>query len=188
MALCLLLRLFVFRMLFFFSSRRRHTRLQGDWSSDVCSSDLTSNGYRELGRAPASRGRPAKETPPANENKNRRREIVEMCLGVIRFTVTNRGCSIIVGWALLVLLALFPRAGFSGPCLGESRTRAHPPACDRCEYKRPPDCSARPDFVAPASPQARAEETLLRISWSTPELHPIRGMHHRSWSPAWQRE
>src|SRR5256885_5990809 len=29
------------RLMFFFSSRRRHTRLQGDWSSDVCSSDLT---------------------------------------------------------------------------------------------------------------------------------------------------
>src|SRR5256885_9927508 len=28
------------RYFFFFSSRRRHTRLQGDWSSDVCSSDL----------------------------------------------------------------------------------------------------------------------------------------------------
>src|SRR5256885_6934620 len=28
---------------FFFSSRRRHTRLQGDWSSDVCSSDLLIN-------------------------------------------------------------------------------------------------------------------------------------------------
>src|SRR6266446_3960150 len=28
------------KILFFFSSRRRHTRLQGDWSSDVCSSDL----------------------------------------------------------------------------------------------------------------------------------------------------
>src|ERR1022692_1654819 len=26
-----------------FSSRRRHTRLQGDWSSDVCSSDLVAN-------------------------------------------------------------------------------------------------------------------------------------------------
>src|SRR5437016_11934085 len=25
---------------FFFSSRRRHTRLVSDWSSDVCSSDL----------------------------------------------------------------------------------------------------------------------------------------------------
>src|SRR5690348_17926324 len=27
-------------MCFFFSSRRRHTRWTGDWSSDVCSSDL----------------------------------------------------------------------------------------------------------------------------------------------------
>src|SRR5690348_18006360 len=27
--------------IFFFSSRRRHTRWTGDWSSDVCSSDLT---------------------------------------------------------------------------------------------------------------------------------------------------
>src|SRR5437764_5855867 len=27
--------------IFFFSSRRRHTRYIGDWSSDVCSSDLT---------------------------------------------------------------------------------------------------------------------------------------------------
>src|SRR5437879_12655669 len=26
---------------FFFSSRRRHTRYIGDWSSDVCSSDLS---------------------------------------------------------------------------------------------------------------------------------------------------
>src|SRR5690625_6541213 len=28
---------------FFFSSRRRHTRWPRDWSSDVCSSDLTIN-------------------------------------------------------------------------------------------------------------------------------------------------
>src|SRR5207248_5810794 len=27
----------------FFSSRRRHTRSYGDWSSDVCSSDLSSS-------------------------------------------------------------------------------------------------------------------------------------------------
>src|SRR5437762_10159945 len=27
-------------IIFFFSSRRRHTRYIGDWSSDVCSSDL----------------------------------------------------------------------------------------------------------------------------------------------------
>src|SRR5256886_11036564 len=30
--------------LFFFSSRRRHTRFDCDWSSDVCSSDLSTSG------------------------------------------------------------------------------------------------------------------------------------------------
>src|SRR3989475_7337960 len=30
----------VFCVFFFFSSRRRHTRFDCDWSSDVCSSDL----------------------------------------------------------------------------------------------------------------------------------------------------
>src|SRR5437879_9261921 len=34
--------------LFFFSSRRRHTRYIGDWSSDVCSSDLVVREYLEL--------------------------------------------------------------------------------------------------------------------------------------------
>src|SRR5437867_9033070 len=53
---------------FFFSSRRRHTRSYGDWSSDVCSSDLrlselvelTPFGVRRLAAAfpaAASRGR-----------------------------------------------------------------------------------------------------------------------------------
>src|SRR5205085_6662903 len=31
---------FFFFFFFFFSSRRRHTRFDCDWSSDVCSSDL----------------------------------------------------------------------------------------------------------------------------------------------------
>src|SRR2546426_6167207 len=35
---------------FFFSSRRRHTRLQGDWSSDVCSSDLSRDPASALHR------------------------------------------------------------------------------------------------------------------------------------------
>src|SRR5438876_10970431 len=42
---------------FFFSSRRRHTRWTGDWSSDVCSSDLR--------RPPAARGHlPRQELAP----------------------------------------------------------------------------------------------------------------------------
>src|SRR5256885_4239190 len=36
---------------FFFSSRRRHTRLQGDWSSDVCSSDLVGTFHTTGGRS-----------------------------------------------------------------------------------------------------------------------------------------
>src|SRR5256886_11190363 len=44
---------------FFFSSRRRHTRFDCDWSSDVCSSDLPSHaeaGQRRDGRAKGSIG------------------------------------------------------------------------------------------------------------------------------------
>src|SRR3989339_36529 len=36
----ILLRQLLFLYIYFFSSRRRHTRLVSDWSSDVCSSDL----------------------------------------------------------------------------------------------------------------------------------------------------
>src|SRR5438093_13528072 len=39
--------------MFFFSSRRRHTRLVSDWSSDVCSSDLLSV-YSEVSGAHTS--------------------------------------------------------------------------------------------------------------------------------------
>src|SRR6266516_4973072 len=41
--------------LFFFSSRRRHTRSYGDWSSDVCSSDLVP-AERMLDQPPAPVG------------------------------------------------------------------------------------------------------------------------------------
>src|SRR5256886_3481128 len=34
---------------FFFSSRRRHTRFDCDWSSDVCSSDLSATAGRRAG-------------------------------------------------------------------------------------------------------------------------------------------
>src|ERR1022692_4423336 len=47
---CVLISLCVFCFVFFFfSSRRRHTRLQGDWSSEVCSSDLLKRALRKPG-------------------------------------------------------------------------------------------------------------------------------------------
>src|SRR5207248_8521944 len=42
---------------FFFSSRRRHTRSYGDWSSDVCSSDLEIVGRDLLHEGAAARAR-----------------------------------------------------------------------------------------------------------------------------------
>src|SRR5699024_9540377 len=38
-------------LLFFFSSRRRHTRSNRDWSSDVCSSDLFVSIYPDINPA-----------------------------------------------------------------------------------------------------------------------------------------
>src|ERR1022692_406683 len=56
----------MFLVFFFFSSRRRHTRLQGDWSSDVCSSDLgcTTVVSRSALRRRAPHLRPAASRPP----------------------------------------------------------------------------------------------------------------------------
>src|SRR2546426_5452257 len=56
-------RCFIF---FFFSSRRRHTRLQGDWSSDVCSSDLPS------GRSPRTSSSWSRSDSSATTSSSRR--------------------------------------------------------------------------------------------------------------------
>src|SRR5207245_5599275 len=45
-------------VVFFFSSRRRHTRCYRDWSSDVCSSDLTQHQGLDLDAALAGSARP----------------------------------------------------------------------------------------------------------------------------------
>src|SRR5713226_118359 len=50
----------MFEFFFFFSSRRRHTRWTGDWSSDVCSSDLGDQAGAGAGRA----ARDARGTDP----------------------------------------------------------------------------------------------------------------------------
>src|SRR5256885_6924443 len=62
---------------FFFSSRRRHTRLQGDWSSDVCSSDLLAGRClctrrrppRGAGGGEALRGHDAPRAPPGDRGR-----------------------------------------------------------------------------------------------------------------------
>src|SRR5271165_16049 len=55
----------MFIFFFFFSSRRRHTRFSRDWSSDVCSSDLSRRSplLSKCGQSRASAGR--LECPPS---------------------------------------------------------------------------------------------------------------------------
>src|SRR5260370_22317161 len=64
---------------FFFSSRRRHTRFKCDWSSDVCSSDLTWLRDRARGEQPARNQRlqrripcGVESAPPADRGTSRK--------------------------------------------------------------------------------------------------------------------
>src|SRR5690606_39442256 len=76
--------------IFFFSSRRRHTRFSRDWSSDVCSSDLiaqdrtagaeddmerdSDTGRSRMAGADAdAQGRPTTERPAGEERSEERR-------------------------------------------------------------------------------------------------------------------
>src|SRR5262245_66655446 len=56
---------------FFFSSRRRHTRCLSDWSSDVCSSDLS----RVARASPTTSGAATNKHPgvPSNRRSEERR-------------------------------------------------------------------------------------------------------------------
>src|SRR2546430_16070380 len=52
---------------FFFSSRRRHTRFDCDWSSDVCSSDLRPSPSRHVPAAGATGSLVPERYTPASE-------------------------------------------------------------------------------------------------------------------------
>src|SRR2546427_9095640 len=51
---------------FFFSSRRRHTRFDCDWSSDVCSSDLVARTRALLRRVQRLQPAPTASAAPAD--------------------------------------------------------------------------------------------------------------------------
>src|ERR1039457_893906 len=79
-----------FILFFFFSSRRRHTRLQGDWSSDVCSSDLAwliSNPCSPAMRKSRKSTAVASKEPPRYERGDRegRARLLQEIAGIRRF-------------------------------------------------------------------------------------------------------
>src|SRR5882724_1280477 len=79
--------------LFFFSSRRRHTRCLSDWSSDVCSSDLSvlaSSGIAVQVKGDYTHGRDRSEASGQNE-RPRSGESKSACRGGVCARGMNSG-------------------------------------------------------------------------------------------------
>src|SRR2546430_9799665 len=66
---------------FFFSSRRRHTRFDCDWSSDVCSSDLLVRAGGDGVGAPVDEHPEARVAPPVHAGVALSRRFVGDVLG-----------------------------------------------------------------------------------------------------------
>src|SRR5256885_13159991 len=86
-------------MFFFFSSRRRHTRLQGDWSSDVCSSDLYE---RQSALLPGLASQHFIDALPSLGAKDR----------IPRFEEVNERLRRATGWEIVGVPGLIPEVPF----------------------------------------------------------------------------
>src|ERR1039458_7121422 len=93
----------IFFFFFFFSSRRRHTRCLSDWSSDVCSSDLTCRSSRS--RRPIGTG--------SHPSSARTCSRATCCISAARQnTSRTRACILVKGSSDLVLAQ--PQADWDG--------------------------------------------------------------------------
>src|SRR6266850_37840 len=105
-----------FNVFFFFSSRRRHTRLQGDWSSDVCSSDLGELQGEKIDIIPWSSDpatfvvnalAPAEVAKVVMDEEQRRIEVVvpddQLSLAIGRRGQNVRLASQLTGWDIDIL-------------------------------------------------------------------------------------
>src|SRR6266516_5611962 len=101
----------VAKIFFFFSSRRRHTRWYGDWSSDVCSSDLRTSRLADSAMDPAcciGRDPPSPRLPavPGHYEVRLRRTILSgssssgLAFFVVRFVVSG-SWGVPPGWRLV---------------------------------------------------------------------------------------
>src|SRR5580698_2726872 len=105
---------------FFFSSRRRHTRLTCDWSSDVCSSDLAPAAA--TGRIlPGDRGKYSERFPVAAARVSRSRADRGSSLPARPSDVLARPWKLHQAYSCREQTArprFFREHGFDGPCVG----------------------------------------------------------------------
>src|SRR5437660_7845504 len=78
---------FVYRLLFFFSSRRRYTRWPRDWSSDVCSSDLFRKDFAARITSDRAAKIPKREEPLPDIIAELAPSFINLCLRAL-----NGGC------------------------------------------------------------------------------------------------
>src|SRR5947199_7371609 len=71
-------------LFFFFSSRRRHTRCLSDWSSDVCSSDLSDARRKVPPRLDSGRDTAARQRHPRRHESRRAAARPRRAVGAIR--------------------------------------------------------------------------------------------------------
>src|ERR1039457_7292788 len=84
---------------FFFSRRRRHTRLQGDWSSDVCSSDLGWTRNASVPFAPFAPFRPncclRSEKRRVMRSEEHKSELQSPCISYAVFCLKKKNFSVL---------------------------------------------------------------------------------------------
>src|SRR5258707_15460980 len=118
------------KALFFFSSRRRHTRYWRDWSSDVCSSDLFRQARfrRCAGRAAAPFAFRNAGTGLAEIRARGAKERPNRTVHAIRGPLRESG-SLFAGWLRAVFCFLFPELRGTAAVFAFWRGREVPRLC-----------------------------------------------------------
>src|SRR2546429_5836963 len=92
-------------LIFFFSSRRRHTRCSRDWSSDVCSSDLVQLKIETVGERPSSEAVGQMATGVVQANTYKETPVVSLVGGIVRSVGAELGQNVKRGQRLAVVFS-----------------------------------------------------------------------------------
>src|SRR5256884_1316100 len=92
-------------LIFFFSSRRRHTRCSRDWSSDVCSSDLVQLKIETVGERPSSEAVGQMATGVVQANTYKETPVVSLVGGIVRSVSAELGQNLRKGQRVAVVFS-----------------------------------------------------------------------------------
>src|SRR6266496_5613541 len=127
--LCIIV--FLFLLIFFFSSIRRHTRSLRDWSSDVCSSDLTLDDaqgrWDQAVRLAIGSDPNSANAKFADFAATTRQALDDQAAAVSDRLASSRAVLLITGWLTLLLGVLAAAAAWWGVSLRWGEYRGNRP-------------------------------------------------------------